>query len=273
MTTSSGRKALEVWAGAKSRCHHTFADLCDRPLVGTPDARTPVVARRVVRPHRCQGPGYGARVAVLTARLVTRPDARRRQVRVGVVGREAHRVVQRQGRRVVAEHLEVRRGGARSAPHSRRAAMIVRARPRRRCSGATSMPRKPTQSSAYAAKPCADARDRRRREASVDGDQLTRGVVNAAEPRRTDATDASWNACRRRGSPAPSRGRQERALLRVAQHRGHRRLAERRVVRLARPRPRTARTRPRGTPAPSSPGVPSRSPTSATASPTARRAG
>ncbi len=32
-------KALEVRAGARSRCHHTFAGGSHRPLVGTPDAR------------------------------------------------------------------------------------------------------------------------------------------------------------------------------------------------------------------------------------------
>ena len=37
-------EALEVWAGARSRCHHTFAEWCRRPLVGTPDARTPLLA-------------------------------------------------------------------------------------------------------------------------------------------------------------------------------------------------------------------------------------
>ena len=63
MTTSSGRKALEVWAGARSRCHHTFADVssASRRYAGRADPGFSMSAR-VVRPHR--GREMVGRVAV-----------------------------------------------------------------------------------------------------------------------------------------------------------------------------------------------------------------
>ena len=119
----------------------------------------------------------------------------------------------------------------RSAPHSSSAAMIVRARPWRRCSGSTSMPRKPTQSSAYAARPCATPGTAAVAVAAVDRQRRRRsGRRTAAPVVRTPPTPAG-TACRRRGSPAPTRDscRNERSV-RLAQHRRHRRLPEPRVV-------------------------------------------
>jgi hypothetical protein len=56
--TSDEREALEVWAGARSRCHHTFADWS----VGLSSVRRTHGPRftRFVRPHVCRLKSYGA---------------------------------------------------------------------------------------------------------------------------------------------------------------------------------------------------------------------
>ena len=126
-----------------------------------------------------------------------------------MVGREPHPLVERQGAGVVAQHLEVGRGRPALGAPLQQLGHDQQREARPRSAGSTSMLRKPTQSSAYAATPgpqprrrCASAvtrwsspsRRRNRREVHREGTPCGR-------PRR------SRTGCPRRGSRGPSRAR------------------------------------------------------------------
>ena len=74
-------EALEVWAGARSRCHHTFAEVSSASLVGDAGragARAlPLRDRGFVRPHGCraQRTTAGARRARRRCIHADRPDS------------------------------------------------------------------------------------------------------------------------------------------------------------------------------------------------------
>ena len=101
------------------------------------------------------------------------------QVAVGVVGDEARAAVERERRRVVGAHLEVRRGGAAlGGPAQQRVARPPgRAAPRRR-SGATQTSVSPTQSSPSGRRP-GPAR-RRRRPTWIDRERSCSGPSSTA---------------------------------------------------------------------------------------------
>ncbi len=94
----------------------------------------------------------------LGQRSAARPG---RQVAVGVVGGEPQPLVERERRRVVAQHLQVRRGRAALGAPLQQRGHHASARPCRRYAGSTWMPRNPTQSSAYAATPARPVADPR----------------------------------------------------------------------------------------------------------------
>ena len=119
----------------------------------------------------------------------------------------------------------------RSAPHSSSAAITASPRPWRRCSGATSMLRKPTQSSAYAATPLARSPSRTVTTSPSSSYDASSGDGEAA-PRAPG--DDRGDLEERVGVVAlrhPAVAAEERVLGGVGQHGGDRPAGSRRVER------------------------------------------